>query len=422
MVRHVTHAGPSQTSDDLDVVPRASTGRRFARVRVGYPWRGEGGRAVVTLPKMRARVRRGLSDPVRWTEAVQLVKTAVAAVAAWVLADRVFALPQAFLAPWAALLVVHATVYRTFSRGVRQVSAAVLGVLLAWAVGNALGLSTVAVSVLLVAGLLLGALRWFRDESTSVAATGLIVLTTGLSGHDTVLLDRLFDTALGILVGLAVNLVVWPPLRDVSAARAIDAVDDRVGRLLCDIAEDLDRHRDAAVEGWEDRARDLDDALEHAAALVRQARESSRLNPRPAAAGVRQGAVFEAILRDNEQAVAETRSMARTVGHSIEDHVEWDPRFRGPWLALLREAGEAILAPDPVRLGDVRTALGQLAEDLSTADLPTRHWPEYGALIMNLRNVVTSMRRVADQNPVVVPRYERRRDRLHRRGAGSVRG
>ena len=32
---------------------------------------------------------------------------------------QIFDLPQAFLAPWAALLVVHATVYRTFSRGLQ---------------------------------------------------------------------------------------------------------------------------------------------------------------------------------------------------------------------------------------------------------------------------------------------------------------
>ena len=36
-------------------------------------------------------------------------------------------LPQSFLAPWAALLVVHSTVYRTFAQGARQVGAAVVG-------------------------------------------------------------------------------------------------------------------------------------------------------------------------------------------------------------------------------------------------------------------------------------------------------
>jgi hypothetical protein len=271
------------------------------------------------------------------------------------------------------------------------------------------------VSVLLVVGLLAGSVRWFRDESTSVAATGLIVLTTGFSTQDQVLLDRLFDTSIGIVIGLGVNLVVWPPLRDLAAARAIDAVDDLVGELLRDIA---DRLRETVcteddVSAWVDRTRDIDGDIDRAWALLRQAKESGRLNPRRAAHNVKKTDVFEEILRRNEQAVAELRSMARTLGHSIDGVIEWEPAFRDRWLALLTEAGEAIGVPDSARVIQVRADLAGLAEELSGADLSGQHWPEYGALIMNLRNIVASMDRVAEQNPVVLPRYARR-DRLLR--------
>ena len=67
-------------------------------------------------------VRDRLRDPVVWGNAFLLVKAAGAAVLAWVLAKSVFGLAQPFLAPWAALLTVHATVYRTFARGAQQVS------------------------------------------------------------------------------------------------------------------------------------------------------------------------------------------------------------------------------------------------------------------------------------------------------------
>ena len=131
-----------------------------------------------------------------------------------------------------------------------------LGVLLAWAVGNLIGLDAVAVTVLLVAGLGIGATRFFHEESTAVAATGLIVLTTGFSTHDAVLLDRLFDTGIGIGVGLLVNLLVWPPLRDYSAAKAIDAIDDGVGELLRDMAEELQGTcGDSEMTAWIDRTR-----------------------------------------------------------------------------------------------------------------------------------------------------------------------
>jgi uncharacterized membrane protein YccC len=370
---------------------------------------------VPSLVMLRSRAGEAVHDPVFWTDSIQLVKAVVAAVVSWVLASEVLGLPQSFLAPWSALLVVHATVYRTFSHGAKQVAGAVVGVLIAWLVGNFIGSTPGGLTLVLLAGMLVGQVGWLRDEATTAATTGMFVLTTGYSTQDWLLVDRLLDTAVGIVVGLVVNLVVWPPLRDYTAARAIDAIDDQVGDLLCRMAADLQAGcGDEVVKEWVDHTRDLDHDIDHAWSMVRQARESSRLNPRRAAAGVRTTETYEAILRDNEQAVAEARSMARTLGISIERVVEWDEEFRDRWLALLLEAGEAIGAPDSARVSRVREELTRLAEDLSGADLPGRHWPEYGALILNLRNVVASMDRVAEQNPVVVPRYQRRRQRRSR--------
>jgi uncharacterized membrane protein YccC len=370
---------------------------------------------VPSLVMLRSRAGEAVHDPVFWTDSIQLVKAVVAAVVSWVLASEVLGLPQSFLAPWSALLVVHATVYRTFSHGAKQVAGAVVGVLIAWLVGNFIGSTPGGLTLVLLAGMLVGQVGWLRDEATTAATTGMFVLTTGYSTQDWLLVDRLLDTAVGIVVGLVVNLVVWPPLRDYTAARAIDAIDDQVGDLLCRMAADLQAGcGDEVVKEWVDHTRDLDHDIDHAWSMVRQARESSRLNPRRAAAGVRTTETYEAILRDNEQAVAEARSMARTLGISIERVVEWDEEFRDRWLALLLEAGEAIGAPDSARVSRVRAELTRLAEDLSGADLPGRHWPEYGALILNLRNVVASMDRVAEQNPVVVPRYQRRRQRRSR--------
>ncbi len=134
------------------------------------------------------------------------------------------------------------------------------------------------------------------------------------------------------MVGLVVNLIVWPPLRDFSAAKAIDAIDDEVGELLRDIARQLRETvcTDEHVTAWMDRSREIDEDIEQAWALLRQARESGRLNPRRAAREARTTDVFEAVLRDNEQAVAELRSMARTLGHSIDAVIEWEPGFRDP--------------------------------------------------------------------------------------------
>lgn len=355
------------------------------------------------MARLRDATREKLRDPVAWTGVLQIVKTVVAAVVAWLLAARVFGLPAAFLAPWSAMLVVHATVYRSFWKGAKQVAAAVLGILVAWAVGITMGFNWVALGVMLLLALLLGQLPWLKEEATTAAATALFVLTTGASNEEAVLLGRLFDTAIGVGVGIVVNALVWPPLQDHTAARTVDKVGRDVGDLLMQIAEEFgDACRREHVVAWIERSQDVDAEVDEAWARVRQARESGRLNPRRDSAVVRKPGEFGEILSRTEQALAEIRSMARTLEFSITDSNEWDDEFRDRWTGLLREVAWAIQNPDARRLGEVRTKLAALADDYSDERLSGLHWPEYGGLILNLRNIATSMDRVADSDPLSV--------------------
>jgi uncharacterized membrane protein YgaE (UPF0421/DUF939 family) len=325
-------------------------------------------------------------------------------VLAWVLATEVFSLSQSFLAPWAALLVVHATVYRTFSRGLRQVAAAVAGVLLAWAVGNALGLDTVSVALVIALGLAVGALPWFGEEAITVAATAMVVLTTGFSSDDSMLLDRLGDTAIGIVVGLLVNAAVWPPLRRRTAITAMNHIDDDIGELLADMGARLVHGcDDDDVAGWVDRTRSLDGDLDHAWALMRQAQESGRMNPRRSARGLRDPRQWRALLRRMEQAVAETRSMARTLGYHSANRDQWHPAFRERWPLLVADAGRAIADADPQGIRAVRERLSSLVDEVGTVEQSSAQWPVYGALIINLRNTLDAMDEVAAANPIGQP-------------------
>lgn len=352
---------------------------------------------------MRDWARRRLYDPILWNDVLQLVKTVLAAVIAWVLAASTLDLPQPFLAPWAALLVVHATVYRTFSQGLRQVVATVVAVLLAAAVGQVLGLDTVAVAVLLVVGLVVGTLPWFGAEATTIATTALVVLTTGYS-DDALLASRLLDTGIGVSVGLLVNIVVWPPLRRRTAVVALDRIDDDIGALLEDIGRELEAGCEQAdVDEWIERTRTLDGDLDHAWALVRQARESARMNPRRSAHSVRDPKQWYALLRRMEQAVAESRSMARTLGGQVPPQDAWTPTFSHAWTELLVAAGRAVAAAEPDRIRAVRGRLEQLVVELSTGDRSSAQWPIHGALIINLRNVLDAMEEVAAANPLGQP-------------------
>jgi uncharacterized membrane protein YccC len=348
---------------------------------------------------IRERIDRRLSDPIWWNDVLQLTKTVIAAVAAWVVAATVLDLPQPFLAPWAALLVVHATVYRTFSKGTQQVAATVVAVLLATAVGETLGLTTGAIALLLVVALLLGAVPWLGAEVTTIATTGLVVLTTGFES-DVLLISRLIDTGIGVAVGLLVNVLVWPPLRRRTAAEAMDRIDDGIGELLVDIAGGLgDGCQEEDVTGWIDRTRDLDGDLDHAWSLVRQAQESARMNPRRPAREMKNPEKWHRLLRRMEQSVAEIRSLARTLGGQQAHRETWGAAFADPWIAMLGDAGRAAGDADPQALLDVRRRLEVFTEDLRSTER-SAEWPVYGALIINLRNIVDAMDKVAEANPI----------------------
>lgn len=343
-------------------------------------------------------------DPVFWTEVIQIGKTVAAAVLAWVVATRVFELPQSFLAPWAALLVVHSTVYRTFSQGARQVAATVLGVVLAWLVGNLVGLDPTAVGLVMLAGLVIGSHRWFGTEATTVAATALVVLTTGFSDNDSMLLFRLADTAIGIVVGLLVNVLVWPPLRRRTAVVAMDALDDRIGELLGDIGDGLALGVTGDdVEEWLERTRSIDEDVDHAWALVRQARESALLNPRRPAGALRDPKQWIGLLERIEQALADTRSMVRTLAHDVAQESQWQPEFRDICIDVLREAGRAMVMGEREPLQQCRERLDDLVAVVDRESATPRLWPVYGGLVINLRNILDAMDEVAAANPMSQP-------------------
>ncbi len=347
---------------------------------------------------LRQRIERRLGDPIWWNDVLQLAKTVLAAVTAWFIAASVLELPQPFLAPWAALLVVHATVYRTFSKGAQQVAATVVAVLLATGVGEALGLTTGSIALLLVIALVLGSVPWLGVEATTIATTGLVVLTTGFES-DVLLISRLIDTGIGVAVGLLVNVIVWPPLRRRTAVEALERANDGIGALLVEIADGLGEGcQEAEVNAWVDRTQDLEDELDQAWALVRQVQESARMNPRPSARQVKDTRQWRGLLRRMEQAVAETRSLARTLGSQRAHRETWGAAFADPWLEMLGEVGRATRETDPAALVDVRRRLVDFTEDLRATER-SAEWPVYGALIINLRNIVDAMDAVAEANP-----------------------
>ena len=328
---------------------------------------------------------------------LQNAKAALAGVIAWVVAVQVLGLDQPFLAPWAAVLVVHSTIYRTVSRGGQQVAATFVGVLLAWACGRLFDVGALGMGTMLLVAFLLGRHRWLRDESTTIATTGIVVLATNAVFQPDILVSRLLDTTVGVVVGLLVNLVVWPPLRDRAVWAVADELPGELAAVLAEMATGLSPHLEAEdTRPWVKQLREVDVRIDEAWRLLSQARESGRMNPRRSRpAGLED---LRRTLHLLEQVVADTSSMVRTLATSAENATMWDTGFRTTWQRLLVATAEAVEAEDGDRLRGIRSEISQVAEELSTDSLAGSAWHEYGGLLVNLRNVVSALIEVNDRS------------------------
>jgi uncharacterized membrane protein YgaE (UPF0421/DUF939 family) len=336
-----------------------------------------------------------MPDPLLIVDLAQNAKAALAGVVAWVVATDVLRLDQPFLAPWAAVLVVHATIYRTVSRGGQQVGATFAGVLLAWGCGRLFGVGAAGMAAMLVIAFLLGRHWWLREESPTIATTGIVVLATNAAFQADLLVSRMLDTTVGVAVGLLVNLLVWPPLRDRAAWARADELPadlaDVLGEMAAGLGPDLEPED---TKPWVRQLRRVDERIDEAWSLLTQARESGRMNPRRS-----QPAGLDDLRRSLhllEQAVADALSMARTLSTSAENATLWDEAFRSTWKRLLQETAEAVRAQDREGLRDIRAQLAREADELSTDSLAGSAWYEYGGLLVNLRNVVNALAEVVD--------------------------
>lgn len=356
----------------------------------------EGMSASMLIDGMRERAR----APGWRTDLLQTVKATVAAVIAWMLTSRIEGLDQAFLAPWIALLTVHATVHRTIWRGAQTVLATVLGVLLAAGIVAVVGPSALGLGLAVLAGLLLARVGVFQPEGLTVATTALFVITAGYAtGGQPPLVDRLAETGIGVGVALVINVVVIPPLNNRSAQEQVDHVNRRLGQLMQDMAYEMRTPWESQSEqDWIERSRSIDDDLHHAWSLVRLASESATWNPRGRRHPSHAQGYREVLIR-LEEGVAHVRSMARQVRESSRAAQQWEPVFAERFVDLLHRTGEAVADPE-ADVASLQREVTELADELSGQDLPGLLWPLYGALIANLKIVITVVDDVASASPV----------------------
>lgn len=358
---------------------------------------------------LRSRVSESVRRPEFINDLLQILKCVVAATAAWWFALNILESELPFLAPWTALLTVHATVYRSLSTGIQTTAASGVGVVLSFLIGNYLGVSLWTFAVALLVGMVASRLTWIRDEGVAIATTAIFVLGSGFESQENLLADRVLEVLVGVAFGVLVNLMIIPPLRDRQAARYIDSINRRMGAVLDEMAQEFSRSWDTdRAEEWFQEVSEIEDAVELAWRTVSFARESSRANPRRYIHSLRTGKQapqpseiqgekvgYEELLQRVDESISHLADLTRTLRDASYAEGKWDSIFRQRWAGIVRDAGRVIADPD-AEVEPVKHRLDDLAVHMSQEDkMPDDAWPLYGSLIMGMRHIAVVVDDVA---------------------------
>ncbi|MGO2521366.1 MAG: FUSC family protein [Microbacterium sp.] len=338
---------------------------------------------------------------------VLAVKTAVAAAVAWYLAPYVpFAdNDYSYYAPLGVLV----SMYPTMAGSARAGAQALIGLALGIALGiGGLGLvllgapGVTVVAAVICIGILIGGIRVLGAGAEWVAIAGLFVLLIGGPAAEEFSVSYLFTMAFGVMVGVLMNFVVFPPLYLQRASSRLSALRDATASSLSDIARSMTQEPA--------RTEDIREATEGLAALltavegdVVEAEESRKGNPRG-----RRRREGQDLISLRMKAIQHTThaviDLADTLLKAVDDGSLPDIATRRALADATRVCGELVAAPVDDSAADEKieraaraldgaiARLNQHADPVETPDYSTAY--AYAALIC-VRRIVDACREFA---------------------------
>lgn len=353
-------------------------------------------------------------------------KSTIAATAAWFVANDLLGAEAPAFAPFAAVLVMQMTVYRSALHSLRFVGAVCAGVAIQVAIGFLAGPNVGAFAVVALIGLTIG--RWPRlvPQGAQVATAAFFAFSVFVTAGGAT--ERLTDLGMiialvliGCGIGLVVNLLVWPPpLRFRGGEYGVRTFACALHDLMSDIADTLsvaadDGLESGSTEAWRRRAGRLWPVMRQAQEAVRTARESQYFNPRRLL--VRNGHwtsfadhenLIDALARMADQIGSLTRSLDRATDDAPEPARRDFLRRYADLLAHLADQAEILGSLDDDRLveqteelvsaaEDAERESGRLAEDAANGDLPLSDPTRpYGLLLIEASRLTEEFRHTAD--------------------------
>ncbi|GAA4192699.1 hypothetical protein GCM10022288_25370 [Gryllotalpicola kribbensis] len=323
---------------------------------------------------------------------LQAAKTALATIAAWVIAG--FLLPGQLpaFAGIAALLVVQPSLNQSLSRAIERSLGVIAGVLVAYVVGVVFGGGYWVVLLSIVAAIAVTwVLRLTPTTSVQVPISAMLVLSVG-SSTPGYAVDRIIETVIGAAIGLVVNVFVVPPVAIAPARASVDGLLDEIADRIDAIAHALTvRQTPAELDELLLLARLLRPMADQTDAALKAADESLSINPQR---NRHQPGLAEAeALRDRlRNLVNRTTAMTRTLHDRYSDELLDEPTIAALAEETRRAAHDLRLlrltpADAPAEASAPPSEPPALTAPLSVSRPDPTHWILIGSLLEDLRRI-----------------------------------
>lgn len=250
---------------------------------------------------------------------LQVIKTSVAAIIAWLICTVTLSQPLPIFAAIAALLVVQPSINQSLAKGIERSVGVIFGVILAYAAGILFGHSSgIVLGVIVVSLLVAWILRLSPGSATQIPISAMLVIAIGTNTPGYAV-NRVIETVIGAAVGLTINAIIVPPVLLNPAHAAVVRLAERVADTLSAFATAL-RTPLAASEltSMLTDARQLPGLRNSAEDALVRADESLMLNPR-------RGRYRERLERDRDLLDSLGILVTRVTGMARALHDNYDP-------------------------------------------------------------------------------------------------
>ncbi|MFB2555193.1 FUSC family protein [Herbiconiux liangxiaofengii] len=324
------------------------------------------------------------------TPLLQVLKTAAAAVVAWIVCSLVAADEPPVFGAIAAIIVVQPSVNQSLSRAVERSIGVIVGVVVAYLVSLVFGAPSWLILLAIVLSLLVGwALRFPQSSTVQIPISAMLVLSIGAQTPGYAF-ERIVETIIGAVIGVVVNWVIVPPVALQPAHDAVTALGREIAATMDSLATVLSAPTDEAFRtGMLVEARLLRPMQAKAQKAVEAADESLRFNPR-------RSANREALATDDELLTRLGVVTNRVLGmaRALIDHFDASLPDDATSLAIAEELRRAahdlrlvLEHVEPVHGTESLEQEPALTAPLQAFVPDVQHWILIGSLLEDLRRV-----------------------------------